>query len=137
MIAEDIMYDGLLPRTLKEGIATVVSRTNECSYCANSHANAYTISGGKEEDAEACMLLNFSEFNENEKAALRFAHKATLDKNSIKQKDIDLLKEYFSDSEIVEISVVVQQFMGYNSFVTMLGLELEDTNPFKEKELMI
>ena len=51
MEAEDtwtrgVMYNGFLPRKLKEAIATTVSSTNDCNYCASSHAHAYTIAGG-------------------------------------------------------------------------------------------
>ena len=133
MEAEDVwskgvMYKGFLPRRLKEAIATVVSSTNKCNYCASSHALAYTIAGGDSEDAKACKLLHFDNFDDRERAALEFTYKATSDAKSITQKDIDILREHYSDPEIVEISVVIQQFMGYNWFVTILGLELEEAN---------
>lgn len=134
MIAEDVwskgvMYKGFLPRHLKEAIATVVSSTNNCDYCATSHSYAYTLAGGDEEHAEACYLVQLDKFDEKEGAALRFAQKATRDPKLIKKKDLDQLLEYYSKGEIIEIVTVIQQFMGYNWFVTILGLELEDSNP--------
>jgi uncharacterized peroxidase-related enzyme len=134
MDAEDVwskgvMYTGFLPRQLKEGIATVVSATNDCDYCSTSHAHAYTIAGGDSDEALACKHLQFDDFDEKEQAALRFAAKSTADPKSITQDDIDYLREFYSEGEIVEIGVVVQQYMGYNWLVTMFGLELEDANP--------
>lgn len=133
MRAEDVwtkgvMHKGFLSRRLKEAIATAVSSTNECNYCASSHAHAYKIAGGSEEDARALKKLQFNVFAEGERVALEFAAKATQDANSIHQEDIDALRGFYTDAEVVEICVVIQQFMGYNWFVTMLGLELETEN---------
>ncbi len=142
MEAEDfwskgVMYRGFLPRTLKEAIATTVSATNSCNYCASSHAHAYTIAGGTDEDGAACKTLDFSPFSEKEQVALRFARKATVDAKSITQEDINKLKEHYTQGEIVEIAVVIQQFMGYNWFVTILGLELEEGNKMKDIPLKL
>jgi len=139
MVAEDVwskgvMYDGFLPRELKEAIATVVSTTNDCSYCANSHAHAMTLAGGDTNDAIACKQVNLSEFKEKDRVALEFTQRAVKDPKSIQQEDIDALKEYYSEGEIVEISTVIQQFMGYNWFVTILGLKLEVENPMSNYE---
>lgn len=140
MKAEDVwckgvMYQGLLPRALKEAIATTVSAVNDCNYCASSHAHAYTLAGGDEATAKSCKMLDFSNFNEREKAALNFTRKAARDAKTIQQEDIDQLLEHYSQAEIVEISAVIQQFMGYNWFVTILGLELEEGNTMKHVAL--
>ena len=139
MEAEDVwskgvMHTGFLPRKLKEGIATVVSAANTCNYCASSHAHAYTLAGGDEQEGQACRLLDFSEFDAKDSAAFEFARKATPDANAITKADIEKLQEHYTDGEIVEIATVIQQFMGYNWFVTMLGLELEEDNPIKNLE---
>ena len=127
-----VMKIGFLPRRLKEGIATIVSRTNECRYCATAHSFAYKIAGGEEEHAASILNQGDAPLPESEQEALRFAEKATNDCNAIRQEDIDQLKDHFSDGEIVEICAVIQQFMGYNWFVTMLGLEVEQENPARQ-----
>lgn len=133
LAAEDVwshgvMKKGFLPRRLKEAIATVVSRTNQCRYCATSHSYAYKIAGGDESDAAAILNQGDAALPEAERSALHFAEKATRDCFSIGREDIRELQNHYSDGEIVEICAVIQQFMGYNWFVTMLGLELEDGN---------
>jgi len=140
MVAEDVwskgvMYEGFLPRALKEAVATTVSAVNQCNYCASSHAHAYTLAGGGADAARACKLLEFSAFAPREQAALRFTQRAARDPKSITRADIDALREHFTPGEIVEIAVVIQQFMGYNWFVTLLGLELEAPNAMKDAPL--
>lgn len=134
LAAEDVwshgvMKKGFLPRRLKEAIATVVSRTNQCRYCATAHSYAYKIAGGEEADAASILNQGDADIPEPERAALRFARKATENCHAIGKDDIAELKEHYSDGEIVEICAVIQQFMGYNWFVTMLGLEVEAENP--------
>ena len=129
--SKGIMYKGFLERELKEAIATVVSSTNKCNYCASSHAHADTIAGASQEEATACIHFNFSGYNDRKITALEFAQKATADPKSISKYDIDALKPHYHSGEIVEIVAVIQQFMGYNWFVTILGLELEPENPIR------
>ena len=129
--SKGVMYEGTLPRAIKEAIATVVSATNEVNYCSSSHAHAYKLAGGDEALGAACRRLEFSDFPKSEQAVLRFAQKATQDAKSITQSDHDELLEYYSPAQIVEIGVVIQQFMGYNAFVTIMGIELEAENPFR------
>lgn len=137
LAAEDIwshgvMKKGFLPRRLKEAVATVVSRTNQCRYCATSHSYAYAIAGGDEAEAAAILNEGDAALPEAERAALRFAQKATENCHAIGRDDIDELKKYYSDGEMVEICAVIQQFMGYNWFVTILGLEPEEGNRGRE-----
>lgn len=123
-----VMKKGFLPRMLKEAIATVVSRANQCRYCATSHSYAYQIAGGEKSEAVAILNEGDAELPKAERAALHFAEKATRDCHAIGREDIRELQDHYSDGEIVEICAVIQQFMGYNWFVIMLGLELEEGN---------
>ncbi|HEV8360361.1 MAG TPA: peroxidase-related enzyme [Candidatus Thermoplasmatota archaeon] len=120
-----LMYSGLLPRTLKEAVATTVSVVNKCDYCATSHAYAGQRAGQGPEVAQACARLRFDGLPERDRAALEFARKAASDMNAITQRDVDALRAHFSPQEIVELAAVIGSFMLYNTFVTALGLELE------------
>jgi uncharacterized peroxidase-related enzyme len=132
---QGVMLTGFLPRVFKEAIATVVSATNDCQYCASSHSHAHTLSGGKMEDSASCKMLDFSSFVKKERLVLEFTRKATANPKAITQDDINDLRVHYSDSEIVEITTVIQQYMGYNWFVTILGLELEAENPMADIQL--
>jgi uncharacterized peroxidase-related enzyme len=124
-----VMKVGFLPRRLKEAIATIVSRTNGCRYCATAHSYAYKIAGGTQAHASSILNEGEAKLPESEQAALRFAERATRDPKSIRRSDVEELQKYYSDGEIVELCTVIQQFMGYNWFVTILGLEVEPENP--------
>jgi len=137
LAAEDVwshgvMKKGFLPRRLKEAVATVVSRTNQCRYCATAHSYAYKVAGGEEADAASILNLGDAPIPEAERAALQFARKAAENCHAIAREDIENLRKHYGDGEIVEICAVIQQFMGYNWFVTMLGLEVELENPARE-----
>ena len=129
LVAEDawsraLMYSGLLPRALKEAVATTVSVVNQCDYCATSHAYAAARAGAPEA-ARACARLDFRSLPERDRAALDFTRKAASDMRSIRQPDVDALRAHFSPEEIAELAAVIGSFMMYNTFVTVLGLELE------------
>lgn len=128
-----LMYSGKLPRVLKEAVATTVSTVNDCNYCATSHALAAELAGGAKSVGEACALLRFDTFTEKERVALEFACKGATDMNSVTKQDVDKLRKYYSPEEIVELSAVIGSFMMYNTFVTLLGLELE---PVHDKGLL-
>lgn len=120
-----LMLSGELPRSLKEAVATTVSATNDCNYCATSHAYAAEQAGAAKELREACVALRFDGLPEAERAALDFARKAAADMRSITQHDVDALRKHFTPAQVVELAAVIGSFMMYNTFVTVLGLELE------------
>lgn len=131
LIGEDLWSDhlmkkGLLTRKFKEAIATTVSATNKCLYCTSAHAWAMEITGSSKKLADSCTMLLFDGFEERERVGLEFTRKATADSKSITQEDIDTLTKYFSKAEIVEIAAVIMAFVGYNTFVEVLGLEVDD-----------
>jgi uncharacterized peroxidase-related enzyme len=128
--AEDVwsaalMRHGTLPRVLKEAVATTVSAVNQCTYCATSHAYAAEAAGGGRAVGDACMALRFDRFAPAERAALEFARKAARDMGSVTQADVDKLRAHYTPEQVVELAAVVASFMMYNTFVTVLGLELE------------
>lgn len=120
-----VMYSGKLPRGLKEAVATTVSVVNACDYCATSHAYAAQLAGAGRGVGEACKALRFDGFGERERAALEFARKAAQDMNSVRREDVERLRKFYGPEEIVELAAVIGSFMMYNTFVTVLGLELE------------
>ena len=122
---EYLMKKGKLTRKFKEAIATTVSATNKCLYCTSAHAWAMELTGTSSENTEACILLNFDGFEPKERIALNFVRKATINSKSITNDDVDKLKEYYSDGEIVEISAVIMAYMGYNTFVEILDLGVD------------
>ena len=126
IFADRIMKKGLLTRKFKEAIATTVSATNKCLYCTSAHAWAMELTGTSKELTDSCTMLYFDGYEPNERTALEFTRKAVSNSKSITQEDVNGLKEYYSNAEIVEIAAVIMSFMGYNTFVEILGLEIDD-----------
>jgi uncharacterized peroxidase-related enzyme len=120
-----LMHQGTLPRSLKEAVATTVSMANQCNYCATSHDFAAGQAGASAEVRAACKVLRFDGLPEAERLALDFARKAAADMRSVRQEDVDLLRKHYSAEQVVELAAVIGSFMLYNTFVTVLGLELE------------
>ncbi|MHB8605883.1 MAG: carboxymuconolactone decarboxylase family protein [Thermoplasmatota archaeon] len=123
-----VMHTGLLPRRLKELLATAVSRVNETEYCVASHAYQARLVGVAEPQVAACRALLFDDFPPAERAALEFARKAARDMHAITRADIDELGRFYGAEEIVELVAVIASFMMYNTFVTLLGLEVESAH---------
>ncbi|MGB0652227.1 MAG: carboxymuconolactone decarboxylase family protein [Thermoplasmatota archaeon] len=130
LAAEDVwssavMYGGILPRGLKEGVATVVSSSNKTTYCFTSHAMQAEREGVPASAIDGCIRFDFESFDDAERTALSFARKAAADMHAITDEDMAALREHYSSEEIVELVAVIGSFMLYNTFVTVLGLELE------------
>lgn len=122
-----LMHEGLLDRGLKEAVATTVSSVNECAYCATSHAYQALQHGVTRETVQACRSLDFTQWEGSpaDEAAIAFARKAAGDIHSVDKTDIDGLQEHFSPTEIVELVLVVASYELYNTFATVLGLDVE------------
>ncbi len=120
-----VMYGGRLPRHLKEAVATVVSSVNRTPYCIASHAMAARREGLAPQRVEACQALHLEEFPEAERAALDFARRAAADAHAITARDVEALRAHYDPEQVVELAAVVASFMMYNTFVTVLGIELE------------
>jgi alkylhydroperoxidase/carboxymuconolactone decarboxylase family protein YurZ len=54
-LCKQLLFHGMLPPTVKQMIAVVVSRTNECRYCTTTYANSLAA-------MEAAMMAAFTNF---------------------------------------------------------------------------
>lgn len=120
-----VMHSGLLPRGLKEAVATVVSTVNRTPYCATSHADQARRAGVPAERVAACRTFDFTGFSVGERKALEFARKAAQDARTVSRADMEGLRMHYSREQCVELVMVVASFAMYNTFVSALGLELE------------
>jgi alkylhydroperoxidase family enzyme len=100
---DEIMKKGSLDPKLKEMIAVKVSAANECNPC-------YTIHMKKLGD------VCFEECDEKTKAALKFAEEAAKKRGKVGSNAFDNLSKYYSEDEILEITLVVSLYMFLNTF---------------------
>lgn len=112
-----------------ESVGVLVSRLNGCDYCFRHHAAGLKrLLADETVDFDACMAaLSVAEpgppFTPAQAAALRYAAQLTRDPGSIRQADIDALRESgLTDGEILEVNQVASYFAYANRTVSGLGV---------------
>jgi len=114
-----------LSREERELIAVVVSKTNQCDYCINHHAEALN-NYWKDDKKIQRFIEDFQsvDLSEREQKIIRYIVKLTLTPYEIEKSDIDVLKNSgFSDEEILNINLIACYFNFVNRIVLGLGVE--------------
>jgi uncharacterized peroxidase-related enzyme len=117
-----------LSRELKEMIAVVVSKANDCDYCINHHAEALNFYWKDEQ-----KLKNFTEnfrvvvVEEKKRLLLEYAEQLTVSPNKITQDDIDKIKASgWTDEDILLVNLIVSYFNFVNRIALGLGVEFSE-----------
>lgn len=120
-----------LPKWYLEALGTYVSHLNKCDYCyQHHHAGFKRIYPDKVKAAslQKAILEDKMEtfFDSKYLLGSEYAKKLTLAHHTIRQQDIDKLRESgFTDGEILEINQVVSYFNYVNRSVVGLGVTTE------------
>ena len=119
--------EGNVTPEFKRIIGYVTSFVSGCKYC-----QAHTILGSQRFGASEERLndvWDFTEsnnFNDAEKAALKYAHAASSIPNEVDDHISDELHKYWDDDDIVEITAVIALFGYLNRWNDSMGSTLED-----------
>ena len=62
-------------------------------------------------------------FTERERTALEYADKLALDHHNIDDAFFDRLHKHFSDEQIIELGMMIGQFIGFGRLLAVLDLE--------------
>ncbi len=123
-----------LPKWYLEVLGVIVSKLNNCDYCAEHHSVGVKRNLGDDDKCEA-ILRSIQNQNTAQSldarlhAGIEYAEKITIALASITEKDIEGLRSVgFTDGEILEINQVVSYFNYVNRMVVGLGVELEESN---------
>jgi len=116
-----------LDRKLWEMVYLRVSFLNDCAYCAQHHMASSKKVGLGPEDWRALKFGDVARFAEAEQAALRYAEKLTRTPAGIGDNDVDDLRRYFSDQQIVDLHLLIGLANLANRFTGPLGLEMESS----------
>jgi uncharacterized peroxidase-related enzyme len=119
-----ILTKGAVETQYKELVYLQTSMVNECRYCTRAHTAAAKRVGITDQQIKALANYRHSdEFDEKEKTILAFAdyvtRGATGDQESVKER----LKKYFSDHQIVELTLTICMANFTNRFNNALELE--------------
>lgn len=99
----------------------IVSRGNNCHYCLG-HQEHKLAAVGLSDNRIASLDSDWSVFLPKEQAAFALARKVTLAPHMVGDGDIESLRPYFSDREIVELVFTIARFNSTNRWTDSLGI---------------
>lgn len=120
------MFDGgVLPRQVKEMLATVVSKGNSCRFCIQAHSMLLRSVGGTPEAVAAAEVADIDALpvEAKYKALLRFGQQITVAAYKITDEDFESLHAAgLNDEEILEGAFVASLFNAINRMADTFGL---------------
>jgi len=121
-----IAKESTIEPNLQELANLEVSRINHCHYCLTHHAQMAKASGIKDEQLKSWKAEKLDEaFSDKEKTVIEYAREVTKDAEDVSDELFKRLKSYFSDSEIVNLTLIIGLMNVFNRFNGALGVELE------------
>ena len=114
-----LLYEGLLPHTMKEMCRIYISMEHECGYCSTVRSKVAQEQGLTEKKVMALPQFETSDmFDDRERAALRYARLFKQGEHAIDRDDVyDDLKQSFSEEEIIELGQLCAQTDGVGKLV--------------------
>jgi len=127
MFKGTMLADTKLTRALKEMIASIVSKINQCNYCLGHHKNFMNQYGVSPTVADQILNdLQSADISEAEKKLLAYVEKVTRNAYKVTDADVEDLKEIgWSHEEILEVTLVTSLFNSINRFADALGVQPE------------
>jgi uncharacterized peroxidase-related enzyme len=114
-----------LDRRLYELVYINVSMINGCNYCMQHHIASSKRVGLTAQDWQALKLGDYAGYDAKEQAALRFSAKLTRESRNINDADFDVLKQHFSEEQILDLDMLVSLVNLTNRLTDPLGADLE------------
>lgn len=124
---------GLSPR-IRELAVLKVSRLNGCDYDVAHNTAAAIAAGISEAEIASIDRPSRNGFSDAEVQVLSLAEKMTLRSKEVSNADIDSLRKFFSDVQIMEIVFTIGVYNFTNRLNTALGIELEENFRFRGLE---
>lgn len=105
---KNTMFSGQLPPTVKQLIAMVIAKQNDCRYCEVAHTGALEAMGVPQNVIQSCASdPNLAEVPPPQRAMLKVALKASRDPKSVTDEDIQSLRDQgLNEGEIIEVLMV-------------------------------
>jgi uncharacterized peroxidase-related enzyme len=103
-----IIEKGTVDRKYKELAYLKTALINGCEYCFRAHSASGKKHGVTEEQIQALAFYRRSPvFDAQEKAVLLYAERVTRGASGIRPPALDELKQYFSEDQIVELTMTI------------------------------
>jgi uncharacterized peroxidase-related enzyme len=115
-----------LDAKLKERIILRVSKLNRSAYCCHAHEQISTKMGFTKDEIDEMNNPGEANISDADKAALRYAEALTVNPGSIPDEVYSNLNKYYSESQIVEITMIAALYNMINRFNEALKLDPEE-----------
>lgn len=103
-----VIEHGTVERKYKELAYLKASLINGCEYCYRAHSASGKKNGVTDDQIKALAFFNRSAaFDPQEKAVILYAERVTRGASTIRLAELDELKQYFNDDQIVELTLAV------------------------------
>ena len=132
-----VIQEATIDPQLIQLITLVASAVSGCRYCTAHSANNCNDAGVDTQKISAVWEYQTSPlFSEKERVALDFAFKAAQSPSTLEQSDYDHAKQFFNETELTEIILVVCQMGFFNRWNDSVATTLEQ-KPLKFSQLAL
>jgi len=103
-----VIEHGTVERKYKELAYLKTSLVNGCEYCFRAHSASGKKNGVTEEQIKALAFFHRSPaFDAKEKAVILYADRVTRGAAAMRPAEVEELKQYFNDDQIVELTLAI------------------------------
>lgn len=121
-----IAKESTIEPLLQELANLETSRINKCHYCLTHHTQMAKMVGLKDEQLKAWQEGRIKDaFSDKEQVVIEYSRQVTSDAENIPEELFKRLKSYFSESEIVNLTLIIGLMNVFNRFNGALAVELE------------
>lgn len=121
-----IARESTLEPKLQELANLEVSRINRCHYCLSHHRQMAKMAGLKDEQLKFWEMGKLEgAFSDKEKTVIEYARKVTEDAENVSDELFKRLSLYLTESELVNLTLIIGLMNVFNRFNGALGVELE------------
>ena len=123
-----LMYDGALSPELKQSIATLISRDNQCRYCVVYHSQMLRALGISELSIRSMMdREDYSILPQKDQALLRLAREANRNPHGTTPELVEAARNAgASERELVEALGIMELYSSFNRFLDSLKVPLDN-----------
>ncbi|MEM6583732.1 MAG: carboxymuconolactone decarboxylase family protein [Pseudomonadota bacterium] len=132
---QSIIVEGSISQRYKQLAFTYASQINGCEYCYSFHSGLALEAGISQDQLDALPFFRHSElFDEQEQATLLYADHVTRNSSSTRDEDVEAIKAFYSDQEVVELTMAICLANFDNRYSNTLQLEIDI--PLKDETLL-
>jgi len=115
---------GTLETRVKELARLRIASLNACQTCGMARYASAQRQGLTEEDiAQVDRAPEDRELSERERLAVAFAEHMAIDHRAIDDAFIARLRKHFTDPQVVELGMMIGQYIGFGRLLVALGIE--------------